>query len=101
MSSVTPAPNRSAVAPAAAPAGTPGRRPAAPAGGLARRDARAAPDAERRAPPSAAAPLDADAAYLAWATRDARFDGRLFVGVRTTGVYRAIGRCAGGDTPAT
>src|SRR6188472_1477951 len=83
MSSVTPAPNRSAVA----PAGTPGRRPAAPAGGLARRDARAAPDAERRAPPSAAAPLDADAAYLAWATRDARFDGRLFAGVTSTGIY--------------
>ena len=87
MSAVTPAPNRSAVAPTAAPAGTPGRRPAAPAGGLARRDARAAPDAERRAPPSAAAPLDADAAYLAWATRDARFDGRLFAGVTSTGIY--------------
>ncbi|WP_119353979.1 DNA-3-methyladenine glycosylase 2 family protein [Azohydromonas sediminis] len=31
--------------------------------------------------------LDADAAYLALKTRDARFDGRLYVGVTTTGVY--------------
>jgi AraC family transcriptional regulator of adaptative response / DNA-3-methyladenine glycosylase II len=31
--------------------------------------------------------LDADAAYLALKARDARFDGRLFVGVTTTGVY--------------
>jgi AraC family transcriptional regulator of adaptative response / DNA-3-methyladenine glycosylase II len=31
--------------------------------------------------------LDADAAYLALKTRDARFDGRLFVGVTSTGVY--------------
>ncbi len=31
--------------------------------------------------------LDADAAYLALRTRDARFDGRLFVGVTSTGVY--------------
>jgi AraC family transcriptional regulator of adaptative response / DNA-3-methyladenine glycosylase II len=31
--------------------------------------------------------LDADAAYLALCTRDARFDGRLFVGVTSTGVY--------------
>ncbi len=31
--------------------------------------------------------LDADAAYLALKTRDARFDGRLFVGVTTTGIY--------------
>ena len=31
--------------------------------------------------------LDRDACYRALCTRDARFDGRLFVGVRTTGVY--------------
>ena len=31
--------------------------------------------------------LDADAAYLAFKARDARFDGRLFVGVTSTGVY--------------
>jgi AraC family transcriptional regulator of adaptative response / DNA-3-methyladenine glycosylase II len=31
--------------------------------------------------------LDADAAYLALRARDARFDGRLFVGVTSTGVY--------------
>ena len=31
--------------------------------------------------------LDADAAYLAVKARDARFDGRLFMGVTSTGVY--------------
>ncbi len=31
--------------------------------------------------------LDDDACYRAMATRDARFDGRLFVAVRTTGIY--------------
>ncbi len=31
--------------------------------------------------------LDPDAAYLALMARDARFDGRLFVGVTSTGVY--------------
>lgn len=31
--------------------------------------------------------LDADSAYLAFKARDARFDGRLFVGVTSTGVY--------------
>ncbi len=31
--------------------------------------------------------MDADAAYLALRARDARFDGRLFVGVTSTGVY--------------
>jgi len=31
--------------------------------------------------------LDDDACYRALSTRDARFDGRLFVGVKTTGVY--------------
>ena len=31
--------------------------------------------------------LDADAAYLALKARDARFDGRLFIGVTSTGVY--------------
>jgi AraC family transcriptional regulator of adaptative response / DNA-3-methyladenine glycosylase II len=31
--------------------------------------------------------MDSDACYRALAARDARFDGRLFVGVRTTGIY--------------
>ncbi|HMC15470.1 MAG TPA: AlkA N-terminal domain-containing protein [Albitalea sp.] len=31
--------------------------------------------------------LDADAAYQVLAARDARFDGRLFVGVTSTGIY--------------
>lgn len=31
--------------------------------------------------------IDSDAAYLAMKARDARFDGRLFVGVTSTGVY--------------
>ena len=31
--------------------------------------------------------LDADSAYLAMTARDARFDGRLFIGVTSTGVY--------------
>ncbi|HEY4044428.1 MAG TPA: AlkA N-terminal domain-containing protein [Rhodopila sp.] len=31
--------------------------------------------------------LDHDACYRALAVRDARFDGRLFVGVKTTGIY--------------
>jgi len=31
--------------------------------------------------------LDPDACYRALATRDPRFDGRLFVGVKTTGIY--------------
>ena len=31
--------------------------------------------------------LDFDACYRALATRDARFDGRFFTGVRTTGIY--------------
>jgi AraC family transcriptional regulator of adaptative response / DNA-3-methyladenine glycosylase II len=31
--------------------------------------------------------LDADASYRVLQTHDARFDGRLFVGVRTTGIY--------------
>jgi len=31
--------------------------------------------------------MDDDACYRALCTRDARFDGRLFVGVKTTGVY--------------
>ena len=32
-------------------------------------------------------PTDPDAAYLALCARDARFDGRLFVGVTSTGIY--------------
>jgi len=31
--------------------------------------------------------LDHDACYRAISTRDARFDGRIFIAVRTTGVY--------------
>lgn len=31
--------------------------------------------------------LDTDICYRALSTRDARFDGRLFVGVKTTGIY--------------
>jgi len=31
--------------------------------------------------------MDADACYRALVTRDSRFDGRLFVGVKTTGIY--------------
>lgn len=38
--------------------------------------------------PDAPVPMiDEDAAYRAWLSHDARFDGRLFVGVRTTGIY--------------
>jgi AraC family transcriptional regulator of adaptative response / DNA-3-methyladenine glycosylase II len=53
--------------------------------------------------------LDADAAYLVVKARDARFDGRLFVGVTSTGIYcRPICRvrtpkrenCRFFDTPA-
>lgn len=35
----------------------------------------------------AAMDLDHDACYRAISTRDARFDGRLFTGVKTTGIY--------------
>jgi AraC family transcriptional regulator of adaptative response / DNA-3-methyladenine glycosylase II len=31
--------------------------------------------------------MDAEACYRAISTRDARFDGRLFIGVKTTGIY--------------
>ncbi|MFL5389422.1 MAG: Ada metal-binding domain-containing protein, partial [Myxococcales bacterium] len=31
--------------------------------------------------------LDEDVCYRALRTRDARFDGRFFIGVRTTGIY--------------
>jgi AraC family transcriptional regulator of adaptative response / DNA-3-methyladenine glycosylase II len=37
--------------------------------------------------PALAPALDEDAAYRAWSTRDARFDGRLFAGVTSTGIY--------------
>jgi AraC family transcriptional regulator of adaptative response / DNA-3-methyladenine glycosylase II len=36
---------------------------------------------------SPALDLDHDACYRAIASRDARFDGRLFIGVKTTGIY--------------
>lgn len=43
------------------------------------------------APPTPSPPLapvlDEDAAYLALRTHDARFDGRLYVGVTSTGIY--------------
>src|SRR6201996_4702515 len=45
---------------------------------------------ESASPPSmGAAVMDMDraACYRAIATRDARFDGRLFVSVKTTGIY--------------
>jgi AraC family transcriptional regulator of adaptative response / DNA-3-methyladenine glycosylase II len=37
--------------------------------------------------PTAAEPLQADACYLALKARDARFDGRFFTGVTSTGIY--------------
>ena len=37
--------------------------------------------------PAATTPVDADAAYRAFVARDAQLDGRLFVGVTSTGVY--------------
>lgn len=37
--------------------------------------------------PGPDAAIDDDTAYLAWAQRDARFDGRLFAGVTSTGIY--------------
>jgi AraC family transcriptional regulator of adaptative response / DNA-3-methyladenine glycosylase II len=36
---------------------------------------------------TASSTLDDDACYLALKTRDARFDGRFFTGVRSTGIY--------------
>jgi len=36
---------------------------------------------------SPALDLDHDACYRAIKSRDARFDGRLFIGVKTTGIY--------------
>ena len=39
------------------------------------------------ASPTATVPLDADACYLALKTRDGRFDGHFFTGVRSTGIY--------------
>ncbi|MDQ1740730.1 MAG: AraC family transcriptional regulator, partial [Pseudonocardiales bacterium] len=32
-------------------------------------------------------PIDEDAAYRAVRSRDARFDGMFYTGVRTTGIY--------------
>lgn len=37
--------------------------------------------------PNATQALDRDACYLALKTRDARFDGQFFTGVRSTGIY--------------
>lgn len=34
-----------------------------------------------------ASAIDPDAAYRAWAAHDARFDGRVFMGVTSTGIY--------------
>ncbi|NVO04591.1 MAG: DNA-3-methyladenine glycosylase 2 family protein [Rhodoferax sp.] len=36
---------------------------------------------------AAPVPLDSDACYLALKTHDARFDGRFFTGVKSTGIY--------------
>jgi AraC family transcriptional regulator, regulatory protein of adaptative response / DNA-3-methyladenine glycosylase II len=45
-------------------------------------------EAEERSQPEAGIPdLDHDACYRVIVVRDARFDGRLFTGVRTTGIY--------------
>src|SRR5471032_1345803 len=44
-------------------------------------------DLRRPRPHLPAMDMDDDACYRALSTRDARFDGRLFVGVRTTGIY--------------
>jgi AraC family transcriptional regulator of adaptative response / DNA-3-methyladenine glycosylase II len=47
-----------------------------------------APATERAAEPAApAAELDFEACYRALAARDARFDGRFYTGVLTTGIY--------------
>jgi AraC family transcriptional regulator of adaptative response / DNA-3-methyladenine glycosylase II len=50
-----------------------------------------APGCDRQSEQDMAGPgaldLDHDACYRAIAVRDARFDGRLFTGVRTTGIY--------------
>jgi AraC family transcriptional regulator of adaptative response / DNA-3-methyladenine glycosylase II len=46
-----------------------------------------APTEAHAAGAAQSAPLDARAAYAALLARDARFDGRLFVGVSTTGIY--------------
>ena len=40
-----------------------------------------------RGMPTPTAPLDDDACYLALKARDARFDGRFFTGVSSTGIY--------------
>jgi AraC family transcriptional regulator of adaptative response / DNA-3-methyladenine glycosylase II len=37
--------------------------------------------------------LDPEACYRALRTRDARFDGRFFVAVRTTGIYCRLTKC--------
>src|SRR5688572_9500172 len=44
-------------------------------------------DISRRQRQDRSMDLDADACYRAISTRDARFDGRFFAGVKTTGVY--------------
>ena len=38
-------------------------------------------------PPASATGLSHEHAYLAWRTHDARFDGKLFAGVTSTGIY--------------
>lgn len=69
----------------------PRARPPAAAAGPAVPAARAAATLDGRAGLAVGAPtgdvLGGDAAYLALRTRDVRFDGRLFVGVTSTGIY--------------
>ena len=45
------------------------------------------PDPQRPRADAAGMTLDHDACYRAICARDARFDGRLYIGVRTTGIY--------------
>ena len=45
------------------------------------------PSRRMRAMPTAAASLDPDACYAAFANKDAAWDGRFVMGVRSTGIY--------------
>src|SRR3954453_20202859 len=50
-------------------------------------DVRKPPDRARHRDHVSMMDMDRTACYRAISTRDARFDGRLFVGVKTTGIY--------------
>jgi AraC family transcriptional regulator, regulatory protein of adaptative response / DNA-3-methyladenine glycosylase II len=50
-------------------------------------EVRKSPDLHEQREDNVAMDLDHDACYRALETRDARFDGRFFVAVRTTGIY--------------